>query len=116
MAWVKLILKGYEFFMETVQMCMFISEEASQTASMAMGTAITNGKTGLAQEISATTLTATNNLIWYYVALYGMGIIPSWNAFYCFFYMNRLNIMDLEGKMDALIKLDSINRQMKKKP
>jgi hypothetical protein len=105
MTWVKQGLEAVIFTLETIQMMMFIMEETCQTASMAMGTALTNGKFELAQEIMDTTLVPSNNKLFEFVVMYAMVWIPSWNAFLCFQYCNSLNVGWLGGLMDDYKKL-----------
>lgn len=108
MAWVKLLLKGAQFTMEAINMMMFIMEEACQTSSMAMGTAIQNKKYDLAKDIQQTTLGVSNDKLREYCIVYAMPWVPSWRAFYCFQYMNKMNIYNLNKTYEEYLKLTKL--------
>ena len=110
MTWVKQGLEAVIFVLETIQMMMFIMEETCQTSSMAMGTALTNGKFDLAQEIMDTTLRPSNDKLFEFVVLYAMTWIPSWEAFLCFQYCNNLNVGYLGDLMIDYKKLQNIGK------
>lgn len=107
MAWVKQLLSGAEFVLETVNMLMFITEEACQMASMAMGTAMQNKNFNLAEEIADTTLGASNAQLWGIILIYAMMWIPSWSAFYCFYYSQSMSIPNLVDKLEGYKKLQA---------
>lgn len=108
MAWVQYILKGVQFTMEAINMMMFIMEETCQTSSMAMGTALNKRKYELCKEILDTTLGVSAEKLKEYTIVYAMPWVPSWSAFYCFYYMQRNNVWYLSGAYEEYLKLEKL--------
>lgn len=108
MAWIKYVLEGAQFTMEAINMMMFIMEEACQTSSMALGTALSKRKYDLAKDIIDTTLEETSFKLREYALVYAMPWVPSWKAFYMFHYMNQLNVQNLTATYEEYLKLEKL--------
>ena len=85
MAWVKQVLRGAEFTMESIQMMLFILEEAAQASSMAFSTALQNKKMDLAEEILYETMIPIRDKYFEFVVLYVIPMMPNKDAWMNFY-------------------------------
>lgn len=111
MAWVKDVLEGAQYVMETINMIMFIYEESTQMSQMALGTALQNGKLGLADKIYNETLLPSQENLFSFIIMYALLSVPSWTAFYSFFYMSRGEGNRLGGRLADYKKLQALGIQ-----
>lgn len=105
MAWVQDVLQGVEFVLESIQMVMFIYQEGMKMVYMGMSYAIQDGKFDIAQEMKDTTLWQVTDGLWSFNLMYSMMWMPSWTAFYAYFYAGQVTAWRLEGELDGYKKL-----------
>lgn len=103
--WINTVLDGAEFAMETINLMMFITEEAIQMASMATSTSIDRGNLDHAQETLDTVMVDAMETLHWIIFLYALARIPSWGAFYCFWLASRDNNTDMSEKIGRYKKL-----------
>lgn len=94
MAWVKQVLRGAEFTLETIQMMLFIVEEAAQTGIMAYSTAIQNKRMELAKEILDDTLIPVRDLYFAFLVTYAIPIMPNSDAWMNFYTAYNIYVLD----------------------
>ena len=105
MAWVKQVLRGAEFTMESIQMMLFIIEEAAQTALMAYSTALQNKKMDLAKEILDDTLIPIRDKYFEFVVLYAIPMMPNKDAWMNFYQGYNLFVFQAVRNYDNYKKL-----------
>ena len=103
--WIDTVVNGAEFAMETVNLMMFISEEAVQMASMAVSTSIDRGNLDHAQESLDGVYTESMATLFYIFIVYGISMCISWGAFATFWEASRVNKMDMAEKITRYKKL-----------
>lgn len=115
MAWVKQILRGAEFTFESIQMMIFIIEEACQTSNMAYGTALNNLKLDLAKKILDDVLIPSRSAYWNNWVIYVMPFMPNRYAWLCFYEAFNLQVQDASRSYENYRKIIDMGLDPRKK-
>lgn len=106
----KYVIRGAEFAMETVNFLMFIAQEASQVALMAHKEAMRQKKYKTAYNALEYYAVPTNQKVGDLALLYGIRMSPAWRAFYCYYYLTRVYILDLNYRLEEEIKREIVKQ------
>lgn len=104
----KYVIRGAEFAMETINFLMFIAQEASQVAIMAHKEAMRQKKYKTARKAIYDYASPTNAMVANLALLYGIRLSPAWRAFYCYFYLTKVYILDLSHRLQEEIKSEIV--------
>lgn len=104
----KYVIKGAEFAMETINFLMFIAQEASQVAIMAHMEAMRQKKYKTAYNALEYYAVPTNAMVANLVFMYGIRLSPAWRAFYCYFYLTKVYLLDLNNRLKEEIKSEIV--------
>lgn len=104
----KYVIKGAEFAMETINFLMFIAQEASQVAIMAHMEAMRQKKYKTAYNALEYYAVPTNAKVANLVFMYGIRLSPAWRAFYCYFYLTKVYLLDLNNRLKEEIKSEIV--------
>jgi hypothetical protein len=84
---VETVLKGFAYAAEMINFMLWVSLESVKFSLFGISTATRNEQFELAHEIMNTTLATGEAHMWSWIVMYGLGVIPSWTAFYAFYLM-----------------------------
>lgn len=104
----KYVIRGAEFAMETIHFLMFIAQEANQVAIMAAREAMRQKKYKTAYKIIHQYAVPTNVKVRSLALMYGIRMSPAWRAFYCYYYLTRIYISDLNYRLKEEIKSEIV--------
>jgi hypothetical protein len=102
------VIRGAEFAMETINFLMFIAQEANQVSIMAVREAMRQKKYKTAYNALHQYAVPTNAMVANLVFLYGIRMSPAWRAFYCYHYLTRVYISDLNFRLKEEIKSEIV--------
>lgn len=104
----QVILRGVAYVIETISFLMWIDLESIKFSFFGTSTALRKTNYDLADRIINTTATQGLNDLFYWIILYGIGAVPAWPAYYCFFYMGTIALWSYQSEVDIAYKMDAL--------